>query len=142
MTVVVDVVVSREQIVEEAMSWLGVPYRDLGRTRHGLDCVGLILAVYGSLGLITYEVPTYRRIPDGSFLSHFTKAGFKRIGIADMRSGDAVAFKQLAWACHCGIVTPRGVVHSYSPELMVVEQPLSGRLRDNLIGVYRAPGVE
>ncbi len=133
--------VTREDIVAGARSWIGTPYRDLGRDRHGMDCVGLIVTVYTNLGLINYEVPTYSRIPDGSFLNHFFRAGFIRINPTDRLPGDAVAFKMLDYACHCGIVTPTGVVHAYSLHKGVFEQIFTAKLRQTLVAAYRAPGI-
>lgn len=133
---------TRAEIVAAAQAWVGTPYRDLGRDRHGLDCVGLILAVYGGLGLINYHVPTYRTTPDGTFLSHFPLAGFMRISPAVRRSGDVLAFRLFDHACHCGVATPRGVVHAYSVHKGVFEQPLSSYLGRSLIAAFRAPGVE
>jgi cell wall-associated NlpC family hydrolase len=40
-----------EAIVETAMQWLGAPYMWGGRTRAGVDCSGLVQAVYGLHGL-------------------------------------------------------------------------------------------
>lgn len=36
----------RRRLVEEARSWIGVPYRYGGKTRKGTDCSGLVLSVY------------------------------------------------------------------------------------------------
>ena len=39
----VDYVIKRREIVDAARNWVGVPYRHQGRTRNGIDCVGLLL---------------------------------------------------------------------------------------------------
>lgn len=107
-----------------------------------MDCVGLVIAVYSGLGLINYEVPTYSRAPDGSFLNHFFKAGFIRVNPSERLPGDAVAFKMMNYACHCGIITPTGVVHAYSLNRGVFEQHLNAGLRRKIVAAYRAPGIE
>lgn len=132
---------TRDEIVAEARRWVGTPYRDLGRNEHGLDCVGLILVVYGGLGIINYTVPTYSRTPDGTFLSHFPKAGFTRISPDKRLPGDVLAFKMMDYACHCGIVTPTGVVHAYSVHRGVFEQPITGMMKQTVVAAFRAPGV-
>lgn len=43
--------VTGRNIVAEAESWLGVPYRYGGATRTGVDCSGLTQAVYGRFGV-------------------------------------------------------------------------------------------
>lgn len=132
--------VTREDIVKEALTWIDTPYREMGRDKHGVDCVGVILVVYGGLGLISYEVPTYNQVPDGTFLTHFHYAGFTRKSPALMKIGDAVAFKMLDHACHCGIVTPKGVLHAYSTEKGVFEQGWTAIRRKSLVAVYNPPG--
>ncbi len=41
-----------EAVVDTAMQWIGVPYMWGGRTRAGVDCSGLVQAVYGLHGLL------------------------------------------------------------------------------------------
>lgn len=36
---------NRDQIIERAFAMLGTPYKRLGRDRHGIDCLGLLLHV-------------------------------------------------------------------------------------------------
>jgi len=42
---------SWQRLVEQAMTYLGTPYRSGGTSRRGLDCSGLVGAVYGEQGL-------------------------------------------------------------------------------------------
>ena len=38
----VEYVIKRREIVAAARDWVGVPYRHQGRTRNGIDCIGLL----------------------------------------------------------------------------------------------------
>jgi cell wall-associated NlpC family hydrolase len=45
--------VTREEIVQEAMSWLKTPYRHMGRVRgSGVDCATFLAEVYANVGAI------------------------------------------------------------------------------------------
>ena len=47
--------VTRTDIVAAARGWLGVPWRHQGRSRAGVDCVGLVVVVCRSLGLSDHD---------------------------------------------------------------------------------------
>jgi hypothetical protein len=51
----------REQIVEVARSWIGVPYLFLGGTREGIDCCHFVLRIGQEVGLIDpdFTLPLY-----------------------------------------------------------------------------------
>lgn len=44
--------VSADNIVKKARSFIGVPYRHLGRSLFGFDCLGLVLAVCKGAGVV------------------------------------------------------------------------------------------
>ncbi|MBV8202434.1 MAG: C40 family peptidase [Acidobacteria bacterium] len=70
-----------KRLVEQAMTYLGTPYRRGGTSRRGLDCSGLVGAVYGEQGV---DLPR-------------TAAEQFREGVAvaesDLRPGDLVFFR-------------------------------------------------
>jgi cell wall-associated NlpC family hydrolase len=51
----------RQSVVEETRSWLGTPYRHMGRVKKaGTDCGMLILEVFEKVGLVDHqEIPFY-----------------------------------------------------------------------------------
>lgn len=42
---------ARQVLLKEARTWLGVPYAFGGNGRNGIDCSGLVYAVYGKFGV-------------------------------------------------------------------------------------------
>ena len=56
-------------IVDQARGYLGTPFLHQGRTRHGLDCVGLVIRVAHDLGLSDYDIDHYARAPSGRMMA-------------------------------------------------------------------------
>jgi cell wall-associated NlpC family hydrolase len=71
-----------EEVVHQALTYKGTRYRFGGETKRGLDCSGLVMRVYEDLRL--------KRIPRASGALY--KTG-KPVGLADLRPGDLVFFK-------------------------------------------------
>jgi cell wall-associated NlpC family hydrolase len=67
-------------LVEHAMSYLGTPYRRGGSSRRGVDCSGLVDAVYGQAGL---ELPR-------TAAEQFAKG--EEVAANDLQPGDLVFF--------------------------------------------------
>ena len=59
---------TRGEVLAEARSWLGVPYLHQGRSRLGVDCVGLLIMVARGIGISDYDVSGYPRVPSSDFL--------------------------------------------------------------------------
>lgn len=122
-----NVCVTRDQIVEEARSWLGVPWRHQGRNRTGIDCGGLVAVVGQATGVFPKRADAfgYDRLPTLYLLVETTQEWMRRkMGpeFNDRRPGDVVIMKptaQYQWPSHIGILTrlpdgELGLIHSYN----------------------------
>jgi cell wall-associated NlpC family hydrolase len=135
----------RAQVVSEARGWLGVPFRHQGRTRAGLDCVGLLVVVGRALGLPAYDVTGYTRRAQGmGFIEHF-RANLEEVAPGSARFGDVLVFVETVYPCHTGIMSERhGVphlIHAHAPRRLVLEEPFAGEWRDKLRFAFRFPGA-
>lgn len=136
--------ITRQTVVDTARGWLGTRWRHQGRTREGIDCIGLPVVITQALKLTNYDVKAYGREPNAvAFLPHFTKAGAVRIDPKKAGDGDLIAFHQKGYPCHCGIRSTRNgvphVIHASMKERKVVEEPL--RPEAPIVAVFHMPGV-
>ncbi len=137
------------QVVEAAREWMGTPFRHQGRSKAGIDCVGLLILVGEKLGITDYEdKPNYPKRPDGTFMQRFRDNMVQVFPVTDMKNGDVLLFSQGLSMCHCGIMATverqPGIIHAAAFHHCVTEETLSecedecGKPRF----VFRFTGVE
>lgn len=138
---------NRNKIIEEARTWLGTPWRHQGRTRKGVDCVGLIVQVANSLGLNPsgYDFCGYSRHAGGlELLSHFRNNMTEKL-ISAALPGDVIVFRDNAYPCHVAFASERyGVIymiHAYAIRRQVFEETFSDEWRSKAIYCYEFPEI-
>lgn len=123
---------SRLDVVRAARGWLGVKWQHQGRTRHGIDCLGLIIVVADQIG-IPYEghTPKYPRQGDGRALMALLKTRLVQIRRDEIKPGDVLMFNAGPFPYHIGIATDGangiGVIHARADRRAVVEHDLDGQ---------------
>lgn len=133
--------------VDEALSWLGTPYRHQGRRKGvGCDCIGLVLgvwtAVYGAVpeqpGLYA---PDWAEASGAERLLAAVRRHFVEKPPREMAAGDLLIFR---WrphlpAKHAGIlVGPDRFVHSYEGTAVSLSA-LVPQWRKRIAGVFAFP---
>lgn len=146
-------ILTRSRIVEAARGWVGLRFRHQGRTKLGVDCVGLTIMVGKELGIVPpgFDYTEYPRRPPRSreFIEIFERHiidtfGFTKKSNRDVSTGDIVTMRGEVYPCHCGIIADKGVmtlIHSYAGHAMVNEDHWSD-WRDLHVGTYQFPGVQ
>lgn len=82
----------RQNLIQSALTWLGVPYQWGGNDRNGIDCSGLVQTIYQQYGL---------SLPRTSFEQFRQGVGISR---ENLKPGDLVFFSTNgAGASHVGI---------------------------------------
>jgi cell wall-associated NlpC family hydrolase len=135
--------VTGTDIARVAIGYLGVPYVHLGRSRHGVDCAGLVLCVAHDLGLTDWDDTNYSDQPDPEHLKSCVEQFCKRVCCGDcMQAGDVLLLEIRGSAQHLAICTQPGrMVHAYQTPMMVVEHSIDAKWRRRLRGVYRWRGL-
>jgi len=132
-----------EDFVNAGRGWLGVPWRHLGRTRAGVDCIGLVLAAAAKVGMQIADPAPYAREPQGAALLRGVLTHGVRV--PEARPGDVLVFRMGLYGGHVAIATRHraygcpGVLHAYAPHRHVVEQPMEPEFQRALLAVIRLP---
>lgn len=142
------------EVTASFRSWVGVPWVHQGRTRHGIDCAGLVVVTLRDLGLLPgkFEDPTaYGREPQARMTALVDRWCRKT---AVPREGTLIL---LRWSrdqepSHLAYCTGRNIVHAYS---RTVGGPAHARQRGGVVEhrygepwlrqtvqAYAIPGVE
>jgi hypothetical protein len=126
---------------EAARAYLGVPWRHLGRSTTGLDCIGLVLLATRDAGYALPDPAPYAREPQGTRLLDGILGHSRRVPVAV--PGDVLLFRMGLYGGHVGIASLHpawrvpACIHAYAPHRRVVEQPIEGELAAALIGAFR-----
>lgn len=136
----------RDDVLKAARRWLGTRWRHQGRGVHGLDCIGLLVAVGTELGVPHQDLRVYARTAKGiDFLARF-RAQLAEVALSDARPGDIAVMVWGPYPCHCGFLSERfgrpHLIHAAALRHAVVEEPLAGELRGKWRWTFRLPGVD
>lgn len=133
-----------EQIVAEARTYIGTPFHHQGRLKGiGIDCIGLIVNVGKTFGLVDHDNTSYGRYPDGVTLMAELRKYLVEENIENIEPGDIAVywFKNPKKPTHVGIVTDYGLIHTYADIGKVVEHKLTKAWQKRLYAVFSFPEV-
>src|SRR5574340_453141 len=77
-------------LVAEARTWLGVRWLHQGRSREGLDCVGLPIVCVQKLRGMVVALPDYHRASTDDTMVQMCRQYLQPIALADIRPGDVI----------------------------------------------------
>ncbi|WP_454737587.1 C40 family peptidase [Cupriavidus necator] len=136
--------ITRDEFVGEARTWLDTPWQHQGRYK-GLacDCVGLVLETARALGLIDFDFTNYERRPDGVSLREHCNRLMQQIPVAQAGPADVLLFAWNNSPIHLAIVTgPDTVIHAFAINRRVIEHRIDERWRAQIAAAYHIAGVE
>lgn len=139
-----------QRVVEQARSYLGCPFFHAGRSREGLDCIGLVAMVAHDLGITDFDDLNYSPEPDPAYLTAVLWRFAWRTWDAtdpflmdlELIPGDLLQFELCGEARHVGIYGEDArregtVIHCYQSAGKVVEHLFDKHWQKRLFAVYR-----
>jgi cell wall-associated NlpC family hydrolase len=137
--------ISGADVVREARALLGVRYRHQGRSREGVDCIGLPVCVRAALGLPAMDSAGYAKRAAGAEMLDYCRANMTAIDRASIQPGDLLVQMKGADR-HVAIVAdyPGGglsIIHAHLPNKKVVECRLDPAFMATVRGCFRFPEV-
>lgn len=143
----------RAAYIAEARTYLQVPFRHAGRTRRGVDCVGLVAVALAAVGREVADRRDYGRDPVRDGLREVVREHFgdpvwcKGDPMDAIQPGDIALMRWHESAgvqlfCHVGILTdyPLGglaLLHALHANKRVVEHRLADPWPRRIVEVYR-----
>lgn len=128
-------------VVDAARAYLGCPFEHQGRTRHGLDCAGLIILAYRDVGVMFEDIKGYGRNPHQGRLQESLEKQLHAVD--DMEPGDVLLIAFAREPQHVAMVTDLpdgrlGMIHTRNCETpYVVEHSIGAKWAKRIVGVYR-----
>ena len=92
-----------DSFIAVARGYVGVPWRHQGRSRFGIDCVGLLVCVARDLGIQIEDMRAYEREPRAHDLACMLRRHCVSVPVAGMRRGDIVLLGRPS--THVGFLT-------------------------------------
>lgn len=136
--------------VEAARALLGVPFCHQGRSRQGLDCLGLLILSAHAAGLrfggyqpLQLDEGGYGPRPDTDYLAQRLGAYLSAVPRQAMQVGDVLLLRVEGRAQHLALVmdypyaAALGMIHAYAPARRVVEHRLDDDWQRAIARVYR-----
>ena len=143
---------TRAQIVEEARTWLGVPWVHQGFSKvRGCDCVGFVRGVGSLVGaihpekqgsrVIRYE--GYSRDPNPRIMNAALNEFLVRISRDEVSFGDVLWIRIAGSPRHLGIVSEPGIIiHSDLVTGKVIEHGILMSRVNSIIAAFSFPDVK
>lgn len=140
------------RLVDQARTWIDVPYVHQGSNKHGADCRGFICGVFAELGVKIEDYRTYGQEADPELLlSKLREAFGDEVARAPVQhdhllAGDIVLFRfpKTKVPRHLAIIADRpggglNFIESNGNERRVIERRLDDKYRAHITHVFRRP---
>jgi cell wall-associated NlpC family hydrolase len=133
-----------DAIVSAARSFLGTPFRHLGRAPgKALDCAGLAVSVAGAFGLSVDDRDAYGRTPANGLLETMLDAqpGLVRV-TRQPQAGDLLLMRFKGDPQHIAICGGDTIIHAWMTVGKVAEHRFTDQWKSRVVRVYEFSGVE
>ena len=129
-----------EDVIAVASRYIGTRWHHQGRSRAGVDCIGLMVLVAQDLGLPVFDETDYSHQPDGQRLQAALAAHLTPI--AEPEPGAVLLMRFETHPQHVALMADGGdIIHAYALTRRVVRHRLDALWRSRIVAAYRFPGV-
>lgn len=135
--------ISPQALVDEARTWIGVPFLHQGRSRSGVDCAGFVVAMLRGAGELPpdfRDVRNYARRPNGELLTlvslHCLRTQKETPGLLVL-----IRWPRDHEPSHLAFLTGATLIHCYQRQRAVVEHSYRGVWKRDAHSLWRLPGV-
>jgi NlpC/P60 family putative phage cell wall peptidase len=136
---------TRAEIIAEARSWKGTPYRHQGRLKGvAVDCAGLVNKsgeTFGCVSATDANKTDYLSEPDPIKMKAALDKLYIRIPKTEMRPADIPWMRARSKAQHIGILSERNTLIHAVQNYDVQELPIDNMVTSRIVAVYRFKGV-
>lgn len=138
---------SGADVLALARTYLGCPWKHRGRTRTGIDCVGLLIVVGKEFGLHNYlDDVAYRRLSVGSdLIKPFVEHCDRIPDLNKLCSGDILVMRDTLFPQHVVMVAEESgrlsIVHATVHRGAVVEEAMTEDWRRKIISGFKFRGL-
>lgn len=145
---------TRDEIISEALTWVGTPYIKKGTPIKGKssDCASLLLGVGKAVGIFSEpsQMPPYQSNrhlfkTDQEYVAQLIAHGFTQINPKEAQAGDVVLFVMgnSQPASHTAILVENDrMVHAWQTVRKVALNRFDERWRKRARYAFRFPGIE
>ncbi len=133
-----------QEVITQARTWVGVPFLHQGRTREGVDCVGLLVAVLREVGHDPADSTRYPFRAKSAVLMQHLAAECDEQPVGGEQPGDVLVCSMRGEEpYHVALLTERGtLIHAVSLIGTVVEHHFDDAWRGRVRRVYRWRGFQ
>lgn len=130
------------QLITLAREWINVKWQHQGRSKSGVDCVGIFQTIGIEMGR-NFQIPdNYTRTPDQKVLVAHMEKFFDRVHKEERKPGDLVLMRFMDERLrmpnrHVGLLTDLGILHAAANFRKVTEHTLDDEWLNRIEYVYR-----
>ncbi len=122
------------EFVAAARAYIGTPFVHQGRSRHGLDCVGLVVCAARDAGLSLVDRMDYSPDPGSLLIKELV---LQLVEVPDKQPGDVLLMRFQGEPQHSAVLAGDTVIHGYATVGKVVEHRLDAKWQRRIVSVYR-----
>ncbi len=126
-----------DAVIRATRAYLNVPFVHLGRSRAGVDCIGLHVLALRDLGHEVQDCEYYDRLPSADDLQTYIRKSCVEVDPTDDPGTYITTWiAQRGVPQHVALLTDRGMIHTWIAPNKVVEHPFDAYWRKRVVAYW------